>query len=225
MALLVALLLIIVAYPIASESLASRLLYDVLLTVVFLAAFWVLFTQRRHRLAALLLGLPTLVGIWTGYVLPDLARLPVAVAFHVLASLFLGLTIVVILRDVFRTQDVSADTIAGALCGYLLVGMVFGDLYCVVALTRAGSFHGTAEPVAIVLDGSELHHVLTYFSFMTLTTVGYGDILPASPSARGFAIVEAVVGQFYLAVLIAGLVGKHITQAISREPFDERRQR
>jgi len=220
MVLLVALLLIIVAYPIASESIASRLLYDALLTIVFLAAFLVPFTPRRHRLAALLLGLLTLLGIWTGYVLPDLSRLPVAVAFHVLSSLFLGLTIVVILQEVFRTQDVSADTIAGALCGYLLVGMVFGDLYCVVALTRPASFRGTAELAATLLDGNELHHVLTYFSFMTLTTVGYGDIMPASPSARGLAVVEAVVGQFYLAVLIAGLVGKHISQAISPQPFD-----
>src|SRR5262249_34925024 len=155
---------------------------------------------RRHRFAALLLGVPTLVGIWTGYVLPDLTRIPVAVAFHVLGSLFLGLTIVVILREVFRTPDVSADTIAGALCGYLLVAMDLGDLYCVVALTGAGAFRGTAELAATLLDGNELHHVLTYFSFMTLTTVGYGDILPASASARGLAIVEAVVGQFYLAV-------------------------
>jgi voltage-gated potassium channel len=221
--LLVALLLLIVAYPIARETIGSRLLYDALLTVIFLAAFFVFFTQRHYRLAALLFGIPTLVGAWTGYVLPDVARLPAAIGFHVLAALFLGAAIAMTLQQVFKPGDVSADSIFGALCGYLLVGLAFGHLYCVVALTRAGSFRGSAEFAALLLDGDQLHYLLTYFSFMTLTTVGYGDIMPANGAARGLAVAEAVVGQFYVAVLIAGLVGKRISQAISAQQFDARR--
>jgi voltage-gated potassium channel len=221
--LLVALLLLIVAYPVARETIGSRLLYDALLTVIFLAAFFVFFTQRHYRFAALLFGIPTLVGAWTGYVLPDVARLPVAIGFHVLAALFLGAAIAMTLQQVFKPGDVSADSIFGALCGYLLVGLAFGHLYCVVALTRAGSFRGSAESAALLLDGDQLHCVLTYFSFVTLTTVGYGDIMPANGAARGLAVAEAVVGQFYVAVLIAGLVGKRISQAISAQQFDARR--
>jgi voltage-gated potassium channel len=221
--LLVALLLLIVAYPVAHETMGSRVLYDALLTVVFLAAFFVLFTQRRHRLTALLFGVPTLVGAWTGYVLPDVSRLPAAITFHVLAAIFFGVTIAMILRVVFKAPDVSADSIYGAMCGYLLVGLAFGHLYCVVGLTRSASFRGSAEFGAPLLNGEQLHYVLTYFSFVTLTTVGYGDIMPASAPARALAVTEAIVGQFYLAVLIAGLVGKWISQAISAQPMDGQR--
>jgi hypothetical protein len=76
-----------------------------------------------------------------------------------------------------------------------------------VELISPGSFRGPAELASQLADPAQRRLVLNYFSFVTLTTVGYGDIVPASPPARSLACVEAVVGQFYLAVLVAGLVG------------------
>ena len=76
-----------------------------------------------------------------------------------------------------------------------------------VALTVPGSFAGiTAGNV------TELLNQLTYFSFVTLTTLGYGDILPLTPIATSLAYLEAVIGQLYIAILIAGLVGTHLSQ-------------
>jgi voltage-gated potassium channel len=110
---------------------------------------------------------------------------------------------------------VSAESICGALCGYMLLGLAFGHLYCILESITPGAFHGDAEFAIQLRDQSRRHFLLTYFSFATLTTVGYGDITPVRDSARGLSVVEAILGQLYLAVLIAELIGKRVAQALS----------
>src|SRR5262249_596893 len=152
---------------------------------------------------ALLLGVPTLLGLWTGYVLPDVPRLPLVVAFHAAAALFLVFTVGSILADVYRRDRVDADVVNGALCGYLLVALGFGHLYCILETADPGSYRANDEIMAQLRDEGRIHFQLTYFSFSTLTTVAYGDIIPAKEGARGLAIVEAMTGQFYVAVLLS----------------------
>ncbi|HJZ55558.1 MAG TPA: potassium channel family protein, partial [Gemmataceae bacterium] len=210
---LLTLLAMLVVTPVLETTSATRLLFGVLFTLVFLASLPVIFTDRRLRLAALLLGVPTVVGVWTGYILPGLPRLPLAVGFHILAAVFFGFTIAAILRGIHREKDVSAEAISAALCGYILTGVVFGHLYTLVELLAPASFtgEGFAEP-----KSDERHHLLlTYFSFITLTTTGYGDITPRGALARGLAMAEAIVGQFYIAVLVADLIGKRVSQVLT----------
>jgi hypothetical protein len=213
--LLLSLILLLVIFPVLHGAFEGRLLLDVLVTIVFLAALVAVFTQGYLRGLALLLGIPTMVGIWTGYVLPDALGLPLSLGFHVLAALFLGFTVAVILRTCFQEARVSADSVCGAFCGYLLVGVAFGHLYCVIETVVPGSFLGKEAVVMPLQPQGRLHFLFTYFSFATLTTVGFGDITPAREMARAFAVVEAVMGQFYIAVLIAALIGKRVSQASS----------
>src|SRR5205085_878481 len=124
------------------DLLRARLLYDVLLTAVFLAAFLVVFRQHPLRFPALLLGIPTLVGTWTADVFPGLPRLPLVVGFNLVAALFLALTVATILRVIYREEFISADSVYGAFCGYLLLGVAFGHLYCVLESVKPGSFRG-----------------------------------------------------------------------------------
>jgi voltage-gated potassium channel len=210
--LLTALLLLLVAYPVLRESIEGRVLLDALLTTLFLAAFVVVFTTRRHRIAALVLGVPTLTGLWTGYALPDVPRTIARLDFHLVGSAFLILCVTVILREIYRAGRVSVDEVCGALCGYLLIGLIFGHLYCVVEELSPGSFRAGGAVLTEPADTGGRHFLLTYFSLVTLTTLGYGDVVPMSSAARGLVVVEAVVGQFYLAVLIAELVGKRLSQ-------------
>ena len=207
LALLLTLLLMLVAYPTLRGPLHSRFLTNVLLTAVFLAGGWVVFGDKRLRILGAVLAVPALLGAWTEYAVPDLPGPLGAVCLHLFAALFQVFVVVVLLRVVFREKTVSTNAIAGALCGYVLIGVAFGHIYCLVDESIAGSFRGT--------DGNAEtnHFVLTYFSFITLTTVGYGDITPTSGPARSLSVVEAVTGQFYLAVLIAGLIGKRAGQA------------
>jgi voltage-gated potassium channel len=214
LALLVALLFLLVVYPLLRGILAERLTYDALMATVFLVALVTVFTSR-HRLLALLLGLPTIVGMWTGYVLPGLARVPLVLAFHAAAALFLAFAITVILADVHRQDQIGPDTVYGSLCGYLMVGLWFAHLYCILETTLPGSFRASEEILAQLRNEGQIHYQLTYFSFSTLTTVGYGDISPARGGARGLAVVEAMTGQFYVAVLLGELIGKRVSQAIT----------
>ena len=88
---------------------------------------------------------------------------------------------------------------------YLLLGIIWSTLYAMLAEYRQGAFHGLP-------DGGWYENFpnLIYFSFITLTTAGYGDITPITPLAHFLAFMEAVIGQFYLAVLVASLVGSVI---------------
>ncbi len=213
--LLVALALLLVVYPAFHEVAGERLLFDALLTVVFLAGMLVVFRQGHHRLLALVLGVPTLVGLWTGYVFPGLPSRAVASAFHLVAVLFLVFTTVTLLREIHKDEKVSADSIYGAFCGYLLLGLIFGNLYCLVEWLKPGSFSGGVNITNQLQNQNERHFLLDYFSFVTLTSVGYGDIAPASDAARGLAVAEALCGQFYLAVLIGELIGKRVSQVLA----------
>jgi hypothetical protein len=220
--LLLTIAFILVVYPILHDTLDEPIVSDLMVFLVFVAAFWVIFTKARYRFVALLLGVPPLVGMWTGYVLPGVPRLPLAVGFHLWAAAFLGFAMATILASILGDKAITADSVYGAFSGYLLGGLVFGHLYCVVAILIPGSFGGNAELGAQLQVEHHRHFLLSYFSFMTLTTVGYGDIVPAKAAARGLAIVESIVGQFYIAVLIAELIGKRVAQALSVPQSDSK---
>jgi voltage-gated potassium channel len=212
--LLLALIVLLALYPIMGSLNNGRILYDIILTVAFFASVPAIFADRRLRVAAVVLGIPTLIGIWTGYALGDVPYLPLLIGFHLLATLFFALTVVVLLRGIYRETDVSADGVSGAFCGYLLLGVLFGHIYCLVAATNPSAFNGIEATLHSVRNGGRQHFLLTYFSFTTLTTVGYGDITPASDTARSLAATEAITGQFYLAVLVAELIGKRVSKAM-----------
>ena len=109
----------------------------------------------------------------------------------------------------------TADKIYGALCVYLLIGLTWGFMFLTLEGVQPGSFSlGQGQPTRIDKDPA----ALVYFSFITLSTVGYGDITPLSPPARAFAFMEAIIGQIYLAVLVARLVGLHIASSMAGAP-------
>jgi hypothetical protein len=125
---------------------------------------------------------------------------PVAPAAIRLTSLLsLVLLLVVVLGQTFRRGPVTFHRIQGAIAAYLLLGVIWAQAFSLVELLRPGAFSG-----AVGVTGSP--HPWLYFSFMTLTTVGYGDILPVHPAARSLAMLEAVTGPLYIAVLLARLV-------------------
>ncbi len=122
----------------------------------------------------------------------------------------------VVLRQVFRSGPVTAHRIRGAVAVYLLIGITWSFIYQLIAQFLPGAFSFpqsmTAKP------GEEGYQAsLTYFSYVTMTTLGYGDIVPVHPVARMFVIVEALIGQLYPATLLARLVSLEI---VSRQERD-----
>jgi hypothetical protein len=119
------------------------------------------------------------------------------------AWLIAGLTLsIVVARAVFAPGQVTFHRVIGAILLYLNIGLIFVALYCFVALREPNAFTG----LGAIQDNLALAGNLIYFSFVTLTSVGYGDIVPLHPYARGLANVEAIIGQLYPATLLARLV-------------------
>jgi hypothetical protein len=118
---------------------------------------------------------------------------------------FLALGSVVAVNQVFRRDRVDLNKVVGALCIYLLIGTIWALLFQILNDFAPGSFAGLEGH-----EGAVLSWRFIYFSFVTLTMIGYGDVLPLTTYAETLVILEAIVGQFYLAVLIAGLIGAYI---------------
>lgn len=134
------------------------------------------------------------------------------IASSLVAPIFLTVVAVVVLRSVLAPGPVDAERIYGAISVYLMLGLIFSSLYAVVELLLPGSFEVPAGTMLLagkddgdVVPGSEAGFL--YYSFVTLTTLGYGDIVPRSPSAQTLSWMEAAAGQLFLAVTIARLVG------------------
>jgi hypothetical protein len=218
--LLLTLLLLMVVHPVLSgDATFFPVLYDLFLVVVFLGMIFVLFQRRKSRVTAVVLGIPTIAGLLTNYLLPGASPIQKSLLFHLVPVVFLAYTIVTILRTIYADRRVSLDGINGALGGYLLLGLAFGHLYCLAEELRPGSFHLDEHVGPLPVETDRRHSLLTYFSLITLTTVGYGDISPHSPPARTLAWLEAVTGQFYIAVVVAILVGLKVSTAmVERRP-------
>lgn len=156
-----------------------------LLTVMFLCVLAV----AKHR-GVLYLAVSLAVASELAFFLnPDL-RQYVQMAFFVLAS-------AVVLFDVMTGEDATVDKVLGAMCGYLLLGILFALTYSAMEQNNPGCFK---------MEGVPEFSDFIYFSIVTLSTLGYGDILPVSPQARALVSLEVLLGQFYLAVVVARLV-------------------
>lgn len=164
----------------------------------------VIFVVRGHYRRVWFAGLLAVANLGVNLLTMTIKAPLLAFADGVLGLVFFGFATWVVYTDVMSARRVSADTLAGAVCVYLLLGASFGLLYYSIELLAPGSFSVSATPASAAGAWAELH----YFSFVTLTTVGYGDLSPLTDQARSLAIVEGIAGQLYLAVLVARLVGK-----------------
>jgi len=110
-------------------------------------------------------------------------------------------------KQVMFSGTIDINEIIGAVCIYLLMGLIWALIYLIVAQFIPQSFNGISQ-----LSWHENFFDLAYFSFVTLTTLGYGDITPAAPLARFLVYMEAIVGVFYMAILVASLIGARVSE-------------
>jgi hypothetical protein len=212
LSLLIALLALLLAYPFFADSVMAHAFWDICSSAVLLLGLYAISHVRRRLVIALVFAIAVLGTKWSGYVVDDERLLLVN---YGLGVLFFTFTACLLLADVLRKGAVTADKIYGALCVYLLIGLTWGFMFLTLEGFQPGSFLiGQARSSGIEKDPA----TLVYFSFVTLSTVGYGDITPLSPLARSFAFMEAIIGQIYLAVLVARLVGLHIAYSLAGDP-------
>jgi hypothetical protein len=216
--LLITALLLVVVYPTLHETVVARETYDVLRTLVIVAAFRVVFARRQELVPGVGLAVVLIAAIWLGYLFPGRSALPVVLTLHALAILFFVLAIASILRTIYLQREVTADHVAGALCVYLLLGVVFAHAYWFIESVAPGSFKGEGEFAAELADSRKSQFALQYYSFVTLASVGANDVTPARSAARGMTVLEAICGQLFLAVLIADLIGKKVGFQLAGSP-------
>jgi voltage-gated potassium channel len=212
-ALLLAIFTLLLAFPYLQDVLVGDVLLNTLQAGIVLSAVAAVSTDGKHTLLVATLGMLSLLSGW----MPRSAEHPVLFVIGGLSGVgFYAFAVLMLVIHLLRETDVSLDSLSGALCGYLLLGFLWTEVYDLIEFHHAYSIVWAFSPGARP-NWSDL----LYFSFMALTTSGYGDISPVTPQSRSVALLETVSGVFYVAVMISRLVGLHVAENHS----ESRRQR
>jgi hypothetical protein len=196
----VLILIIFVVFPLAGLGWLGKFIVDLVLSILLLSGA---VATNRSRTLTVLVVLLTIMGLvvhWTGVYVPNFSH-PVLEPVLLLTCLLAFAVITLI--QVFSPGAITLHRVLGAIAAYLLIGLMWSYAYFLADMIIPGSIHPTAATQEMVSPMARY----VYFSFTTLTTLGYGDIVPLHPIARTLAVCEALIGQLYPAVLIAGLLG------------------
>jgi hypothetical protein len=197
--------------PFISEAGAGALILRFGTTCLLLAAVYSVSEKRFHLVVVIALALPVLVAQFVPSLLGESVTLMLRMGMSAILLAYIAILISVFL---VHQDRVSADMILGAVNVYLLFAICFMFIHAFVELARPGSYLYHGESLSSVLKGHpevDALAFLLYFSVVTLTTLGYGDIAPAFPAARMLCSLEAVIGQLFVAVFIARMVSLQIS--------------
>ena len=206
--LLIFIIALIIVGPLIEEFVHLRILYDILWSAVLVSAIYAVSHKKRYILVGVLLALPMLASIWSSYFVVDL---PLGVVGGLCGAAFFTFAIIQILVFIYNQKEVTGDIIAGAAIVYLLMALAWSCIFGVLDSLHPGSFSFPE------IEGISNSRPFLYYSFVTLTTLGYGDITPVTKLARALCILEAVMGQLYLVVQVAWLVGVHVSQSMLKK--------
>ncbi len=203
--LLLALLIFLVLVPVANDlAIASQSIVRALaFSCLVLIGVWSLRGSGRPFSVGMAF---VIAGIVFNVLALELSSIVYLYASFAALFGFLLTAISFTLKQVAITTDISANRLVGAVCVYLLLGVIWAVAYTILEMVSPGSFGGSTP-----LQGRGWDHEWLYFSFVTMTTLGYGDLLPVSDTARALAYMQAVFGQLYVAILVAGLVSAYIS--------------
>ena len=206
--LMIALTATIAVGPFLRDQAESVSTMSLLYTAVMLVGVYTVSHDRRTFLFGLCLAVPALITEWlSNFVVTT----PTVVANMVFAAAFIAYVAAVVFYEVLDEDRVTFDTIFGGIAIYLMIGVIWVLAYAAVEYLEPGAYQLYGETLATAHGQVDVRYPeFIYFSFVTLTTLGYGDIVPTTPLARAVAASEAIFGQIYLTVFVARLVGLHL---------------
>ena len=207
-ALLVVIVAVMAGHPMLIHGSSHTIVFaDIVFAIVTLGVILVVFAVGWERWLAISLLFPGMLANVAYFYVAEQLRPAMIVLYHCSAVTFFGFAVAVVLRGVFKRKVIRTDDIIGAACGYLLAAIAWSSLYALVHVLDPGSFR-VADEIAWQLGDWHTSRVFfDYFSIVTLTGLGYGDITPTTPPAYALISLEVVFGLFYLAVVVAQLVG------------------
>lgn len=205
MQLLIVLAILIIAFPFVEKLHTGNFIISILFTLVMVAAVLAVARGRAILMIAATLALPTLLFRWLNQSWP--ALIP-AELFLIGGIAFIFFVIINLLRFLLVASSVTTEVLCTAVSTYLMLGLLWTLAYWLVAELVPNAF---AFNVPSANDASMQGFNALYFSFVTLATVGYGDISPVASSVRMLAVAEAITGLLYMGILIARLVASYTT--------------
>jgi len=180
---------------------------NVFFTAVLCSAVFTLNRDRTILSASILLFVPIMILLWMNIL--DVLHFHAAL-MNLLLVLFFATLVYSFGRHLIGVRRVTANVISAALCLYLIIGLLWGSVFAMAECLAPGSFAG--DLMAKAASNVEKAHFFNYFSFVTLTTLGYGDITPQTWGATALCQAEAIVGQFFMVVFVARLVSLQVSQ-------------
>lgn len=211
--LLGSLLLVTILYPYWEDWRFGEILGGILIVGVLVAGVHAISGSRTAVGLALVVALPALFAEGYRILYPEQAGWALIVS-PLLATMFFAVVFIPVFGHVLRRGPVTAGKLHGAVCGYILIGYAWASLYLLVERLSPGSFtvSETLDPGGVP-DANDL----LYKSFTTLTTTGFGDITAITSAAQSLAMLEQILGIFFVAIVIARLAGVYPPEPLPRD--------
>lgn len=207
-ALLYSILALLVFQPFVPDTALREAVVTLIVTGVLISGVYAISDEKkRHIVSSIILAVPAITISGLHYFSKDPNLLTISYFLKIIFFLYiLGVS----LKHIMMLEKVDDDTILGAICAYLLFGILWAHIFSLIEHMNPGSFNGLAQDYSHPEFATNAFRDFIYHSFVTLTTLGNGDITPVSMLARTFAVLEALVGQIYLTVIVARFIGLYI---------------
>lgn len=207
-ALLILILLKFILCPFLEDFIGVNILMDILFSLILISGIYAICEKKLVLIIGLLIALPTLAAQWSLYFL----KIPSLELVHrILSAVFFAYILIIMISYLFKEKNVTVEVITTAISVYFLIGLTWAFVFSLLEIVHPGSFILSSQNQVKNIDQ------LIYYSFVTLTTIGYGDITALTSPAGSLSALEAMMGQIYLAVLVARLVGMYIFQSTKTE--------
>lgn len=203
--LLVSLISLFVLFPFVDMS--SEILLGILLTFILLASIYTIISSKKFLYVGTTLIFLSIIANWLSVSFPDVFIIKIA---YLIQPIFFVYICIVIVTNLFSIEDVTMDIIMGSICVYLFIGLAFSMFYEFLHYLNHNAFNFIHQDID---PSSEFF----YFSYVTLTTLGYGDITPNTQIAKSVSVMEAIIGQFYLAIMVARLVALQLSNTMNKK--------
>lgn len=205
------LVILILAYPYLEVTVTGQLILTVI-TIFVMMSLIVAISDKKHSLIiAIVFALPWFASLIINFPIFENVHTVLIRKEIIFAILLFSYTTFEIFAYLIRSREVSSEILFASVCVYLLIGLTWASIYLFLDYINPHSFIDTGNNLAINAPR------ILFFSYITLTTVGYGTLTPDSDPARSIAMLEAIIGQLYLTIMVARLVGLHISKPRATE--------
>ena len=201
--LIVLIVALIVLGPFVEGFMGLSLFMDLLFSTIFITTIYAASQKKSHIIIAVILVIPTLLALWSENIAISNTLVTIG---HICGLILFAFAVISILIYIFSAQVVTRQTISAAIVVYLLIALMWTFIYRLMEILYPASF---AIAHRKLLDAENIY---LYFSLVTITTLGYGDITPIGRQVTSLAVLEAVTGQIYLVVVVVWFVGMYVSR-------------